>query len=470
MTSRCVWTEGGVDHPARDAAHRPVVDRDQGGPASPSPVAALRKVGRASGVCAWLVAFFAGCPAGERGTGDALGLWPPLAVALQASEETPAALVLGDLRVGHRVTARCSGTDLGCWLQVSAFRIHDGRREHPWYELEVRDGDPSGGGMVAWALVSQRAATLYCADTGHPHGEVCARLQTHLSRSAPPLRRSDRPDPPWSGVPLGAREAEGAAPADSFLAAAPVVPVTELRERIAQRHQGLLPAAGAPRAMWVLCGPPGARLRAAALDGGRQRWAPHDGPGAPSEISEGAADDVRLGCADHEEPLGVLQVLREVRLPSRPFTGSGGSGAESAVPARAGGEGVEPGTRREAVHAAMRAQRLPIRRARVGAPWADAWERPHCLTLARSLSATLVASGIPARTALGLALREGRWRHHAWVEYEDGVWRGVDPTWGRDSLPVTYLRLAWDEDESAHHYAQWMGQLRFAWLSEGRRP
>ena len=58
------------------------------------------------------------------------------------------------------------------------------------------------------------------------------------------------------------------------------------------------------------------------------------------------------------------------------------------------------------------------------------------------------AVGLPARTVVGLAYRDspgdnpGAFALHAWNEVAvDGVWRGVDPTWGQDSADLTHLRL-----------------------------
>ena len=58
------------------------------------------------------------------------------------------------------------------------------------------------------------------------------------------------------------------------------------------------------------------------------------------------------------------------------------------------------------------------------------------------------AVGLPARTVVGLAYRDGpsdsagAFALHAWNEVAvDGVWRGVDPTWGQDTADLTHLRL-----------------------------
>lgn len=58
------------------------------------------------------------------------------------------------------------------------------------------------------------------------------------------------------------------------------------------------------------------------------------------------------------------------------------------------------------------------------------------------------AVGLPARTVVGLAYRDGpsdspgAFALHAWNEVAvGGVWRGVDPTWGQDSADLTHLRL-----------------------------
>lgn len=58
------------------------------------------------------------------------------------------------------------------------------------------------------------------------------------------------------------------------------------------------------------------------------------------------------------------------------------------------------------------------------------------------------AVGLPARTVIGLAYREGSgegagaFALHAWNEVAvGGVWRGVDPTWDQDSADLTHLRL-----------------------------
>ena len=59
------------------------------------------------------------------------------------------------------------------------------------------------------------------------------------------------------------------------------------------------------------------------------------------------------------------------------------------------------------------------------------------------------AAGLPARTVVGLAYRPGaaargagEFALHAWNEVAvDGVWRGVDPTWGQTRLDATHIAI-----------------------------
>ncbi len=55
--------------------------------------------------------------------------------------------------------------------------------------------------------------------------------------------------------------------------------------------------------------------------------------------------------------------------------------------------------------------------------------------------ALLRAAGIPTRTVTGIALVDGSFYYHAWLEYWDGRWVTADPTWGQQPADVGHLRF-----------------------------
>lgn len=75
--------------------------------------------------------------------------------------------------------------------------------------------------------------------------------------------------------------------------------------------------------------------------------------------------------------------------------------------------------------------------------------RGDCTEFADLYTTLARAIGLPARTVVGLAYRPGKttgepgeFALHAWNEVAtDGVWRGVDPTWGQTRLDATHLPI-----------------------------
>ena len=70
--------------------------------------------------------------------------------------------------------------------------------------------------------------------------------------------------------------------------------------------------------------------------------------------------------------------------------------------------------------------------------------RGDCTEFADLYTTLARAVGLPARTVVGLVYRanEQAFAAHAWNEVAiDGMWRGVDPTWGATRLDATHLRL-----------------------------
>ncbi len=55
--------------------------------------------------------------------------------------------------------------------------------------------------------------------------------------------------------------------------------------------------------------------------------------------------------------------------------------------------------------------------------------------------ALLRAADIPTRTVTGIALADGSFYYHAWLEYWDGRWVTADPTWGQQPADVGHLRF-----------------------------
>ncbi len=75
--------------------------------------------------------------------------------------------------------------------------------------------------------------------------------------------------------------------------------------------------------------------------------------------------------------------------------------------------------------------------------WDTLADRAGDCTEFADLFATLArAIGLPARTVVGLAYRGDAFALHAWNEVAvDGVWRGVDPTWGQTRVDAAHLPL-----------------------------
>lgn len=74
--------------------------------------------------------------------------------------------------------------------------------------------------------------------------------------------------------------------------------------------------------------------------------------------------------------------------------------------------------------------------------------RGDCTEFANLYTTLARAAGLPARTQAGLVYRAaetadgGAFAPHAWNEVAvDGVWRSVDPTWGKNRVGVTHLPL-----------------------------
>lgn len=70
--------------------------------------------------------------------------------------------------------------------------------------------------------------------------------------------------------------------------------------------------------------------------------------------------------------------------------------------------------------------------------------RGDCTEFADLYTTLARAVGLPARTVVGLAYRAeaGEFALHAWNEVAvDGVWQGVDPTWGQTRLAATHLPI-----------------------------
>ena len=67
--------------------------------------------------------------------------------------------------------------------------------------------------------------------------------------------------------------------------------------------------------------------------------------------------------------------------------------------------------------------------------------RGDCNEHAILATALLRASGVPARTASGLAYLEDGFFYHAWVEYWLDGWRTADPTWGQMPADLGHIRF-----------------------------
>jgi hypothetical protein len=67
--------------------------------------------------------------------------------------------------------------------------------------------------------------------------------------------------------------------------------------------------------------------------------------------------------------------------------------------------------------------------------------RGDCNEHATLAVALLRTAGIPARIVIGIALLDGRFYYHAWLEYWDGRWVTADPTWGQHPADIGHLRF-----------------------------
>lgn len=67
--------------------------------------------------------------------------------------------------------------------------------------------------------------------------------------------------------------------------------------------------------------------------------------------------------------------------------------------------------------------------------------RGDCNEHATLATALLRALGIPSRVATGIAYQNGYFYYHAWVEYWNGQWRTLDPTWGQIPADLGHIRL-----------------------------
>lgn len=120
-----------------------------------------------------------------------------------------------------------------------------------------------------------------------------------------------------------------------------------------------------------------------------------------------------------------------------------------ALAARAAGEAASAGSKADAlvrfVHSFLRYEDGATPGGVIDAVRAG---RGDCTEFADLYTTLARAGGLPARTVVGLAYRAaapgegGEFALHAWNEVAvDGVWRGVDPTWGRTRLAATHLPI-----------------------------
>ena len=88
-----------------------------------------------------------------------------------------------------------------------------------------------------------------------------------------------------------------------------------------------------------------------------------------------------------------------------------------------------------------------------------------CTEFANLLTALARSAGLPARTVMGLAYRDGAEASlvfHAWNEVAvNGVWRAVDPTWNQPRADATHIPLP-DNQAALLHSMQGRNPLEFA--------
>lgn len=86
-----------------------------------------------------------------------------------------------------------------------------------------------------------------------------------------------------------------------------------------------------------------------------------------------------------------------------------------------------------------------VRQERVvgGSSTAQTWARGtgDCTEIADLTAELLREQGVRARVAGGVAIQGARPTWHAWVEYWDGRWSTLDPTWAEHPASVGHLRL-----------------------------
>jgi len=70
------------------------------------------------------------------------------------------------------------------------------------------------------------------------------------------------------------------------------------------------------------------------------------------------------------------------------------------------------------------------------------------------------ASGIPARMALGLVYKEGKFYYHAWPEIFAGDWVAVDPTLGQFPADAAHLRLITGDIDQQVRLAKVIGKIK----------
>jgi hypothetical protein len=84
--------------------------------------------------------------------------------------------------------------------------------------------------------------------------------------------------------------------------------------------------------------------------------------------------------------------------------------------------------------------------------------------------AILRTAGIPSRLASGIAYLDGRFFHHAWVEYWDGDWLTVDPTWGQMPADLGHIRFIIGGLDRQVELVRILGKLKIRALLEEIDP
>ena len=158
----------------------------------------------------------------------------------------------------------------------------------------------------------------------------------------------------------------------------------------------------------------------------------------------------------------LVTVVADARLPADAAELAGASAATAAFPVNAPAvqalaeqavaRAPDAGAKAEAlvafVHGFLRYEDV----AGLGVLGAVRERRGDCTEFANLYTTLARAAGLPARTRAGLVYRAapaaagdapgGSFALHAWNEVAvDGVWRSVDPTWGKSRVGVTHLPL-----------------------------